>query len=490
MPLATLLADYVRAAFSGLYVETYEPAEALRELAQLCQQEQWTLAAWDIDQGLSVGGQTSPAGTTATDPLAALRSLPALATPQGTTLLVLPNFHRFLNSTEIVQALQYQLLAGKANRTFVVILAPLVQLPAELERQFVVLTHDLPHREQLAQIAREIGGDEPATLPTGPAWEALLDAAAGLTRSEAEGAFALSIARQGVLQPDAVWELKAQTLRKQNLLTLSRTSETFAALGGLSSLKDFCRRALQPGRTVRARGTLLLSPPGCGKSAFCRALGHEVGRPVLTLDIGRLLGSLVGESERNIRQALAIADAMAPAILYADELEKGLSGVNGAGDSGVSTRLFGTLLTWLAEHESDVFFIGTANDIRRLPPEFTRAERLDGVFFVDLPGPEQRQQIWTLYRRQFDVPVSQPTPDDAGWTGAEIKSCCRLAALLDVPLSEAARNVVPVAVTAAESVDQLRDWASGRCLSADQPGIYLKPATTPVRRKVSKPSAN
>jgi hypothetical protein len=484
----------VSMASSAIADERHERAEVIlrqaRELADLCRQERWTLATWDIDQGLSIGGQTSPAGTTATDTLAALRSLPALATPQGTTLLVLPNFHRFLNSTEIVQALQHQLLLGKANRTFVVILAPLVQLPPELERQFVVLTHELPHREQLAQIAREIGGDEPATLPTGVAWEALLDAAAGLTRSEAEGAFALSIARQGVLQPDAVWELKAQTLRKQNLLTLSRTPETFASLGGLTSLKEFCRRALQPGRTVRARGTLLLSPPGCGKSAFCRALGQEVGRPVLTLDIGRLMGSLVGESERNIRQALAIADAMAPAILYADELEKGLSGVNAAGDSGVSTRLFGTLLTWLAEHESDIFFIGTANDIRRLPPEFTRAERLDGVFFVDLPGPEQRQQIWTLYRRQFDVPVSQPTPADEGWTGAEIKSCCRLAALLDVSLSEAARNVVPVAVTAAESVDQLRDWASGRCLSADTPGIYQKPAATPVRRKVTKPSAN
>ncbi|HUQ71027.1 MAG TPA: AAA family ATPase [Planctomycetaceae bacterium] len=487
MPLANTLAEYIRAAFSGLYIETQEPAEALRELADLCRQEQWTLATWDIDQGLRLVGGANTVGTAATDPLAALRSLPALATSEGTTLLVLSNFHRFLNSAEIVQALQHQLLAGKANRTFVVILAPVVQMPAELERQFVVLTHDLPHREQLAQIAHELA---PETPRTGAAWDALLDAAAGLTRYEAEGAFALSLARHDALRPVAVWELKAQTLRKQNLLTLSRTADTFASLGGLAALKEFCRRALQPGRSVTARGTLLLSPPGCGKSAFCRALGQEVGRPVLKLDIGRLMGSLVGESERNIRQALAIADAMAPAILFVDELEKGLSGVNGSGDSGVSTRLFGTLLTWLAEHESDVFFIGTANDIRRLPPEFTRAERLDAVFFVDLPGAEQRQQIWSLYRRQHDVPASQPTPADEGWTGAEIKSCCRLAALLDVSLTKAARNVVPVSITAAEAVDQLRDWASGRCLSADQPGIYQKPAVAPVRRKVTTASPN
>ncbi len=487
MPLASILKDYVRAAFSGLYVVTLEPEEALREIAELCRQEQWGLATWDLDRGLSLA-RSEAATTAAADPLAALRSLSALATSNGTALLVLKNFHRFLNSAEIVQALAHQLTAGKATRTFVVILAPTLQLPLELERQFVVLTHELPDREQLGQIARDILHDEPHT--TGKPWTALLDAAAGLTRAEAEGAFALSLARYDELRPEAIWELKAQTLRKQNLLTLHRGGETFTQLGGLTALKEFCRRALQPGRSVKARGTLLLSPPGCGKSAFCKALGNEVGRPVLSLDLGALYGSLVGETERNVRQALAIADAMAPAVLFADELDKGLSGVGGHGDSGVSSRLFGTLLTWLADHESDVFFIGTANDISRLPPEFTRAERLDGVFFVDLPSAEQRGKIWSQYRRQYDIAASQPIPADDGWTGAEIKSCCRLSALLDVPLSEAARNVVPVSMTSAEAVDRLRTWASGRCLSADQPGIYQRPsAEKSARRKITPPTS-
>ena len=167
--------------------------------------------------------------------------------------------------------------------------------------------------------------------------------------------------------------------------------------------------------------------------------------------------------------------------------------MNGTGDSGVSTRLFGTLLTFLAEHESDVFFIGTANDIRRLPPEFTRAERLDGVYFVDLPTGEQRRAIWQLYRRQYHIGASEPIPDDDGWTGAEIKSCCRLSALLDVSLMEAARNVVPVSITAAEEIEQLRDWASGRCLSADRPGIYSRAreaGSKPARDVRRDPSTN
>jgi SpoVK/Ycf46/Vps4 family AAA+-type ATPase len=207
----------------------------------------------------------------------------------------------------------------------------------------------------------------------------------------------------------------------------------------------------------------------------------------LTLDIGSLLGSLVGQSEANLRQALRIVDAMAPCVLFADELEKGLSGVSGnAGDSGVSARLFGHLLTWLNDHTSDVFFVGTCNDISRLPPEFARAERFDALAFVDLPDPAQRHKIWELYLAKFRLDPRQERPVDDDWTGAEIRACCRLAALLDLPLVAAAQNVVPVARTAGESVERLRSWACGRCLSADRPGIYQREVRGAPRRKVSR----
>jgi SpoVK/Ycf46/Vps4 family AAA+-type ATPase len=245
----------------------------------------------------------------------------------------------------------------------------------------------------------------------------------------------------------------------------------------------------------RPRGVLLLSPPGCGKSQFAKSLGNETGRPTLILDVGSLMGSLVGQSEERTRRALQIADAMAPCVLMCDEIEKALSGVAGSGqtDSGVSARMFGSLLTWLNDHTSDVFFVATCNDISKLPPEFSRAERFDGVFFVDLPSAPQRRAIWQIYLRMFDIDIDQQLPSDEGWTGAEIRSCCRLAALLDVPLMAAAQNVVPVSVTAAESVNRLRDWASGRCLSADTPGIYTRhgAASGRRRRKIPRdPSVN
>jgi hypothetical protein len=475
MTLTQRLTEYISAAFTGLWIQSHEHDDALAEIAKLCRDNNWRLATWDIASGLQIPGQNNASDAGGNDPLAAIRSINALASADSSAILVLTNFHRFLNSPEIIQALAKQISTGKANRTFIVVLSAVVQIPAELEKHFVVLDHDLPGRDQLEQIARGIATEDD-DLPQGDDLNMVLDAAAGLTRFEAEGAYSLSIVRHGNIRPDAIWELKSQTLKKSGLLQLYRGGERFDGLGGLQSLKSFCLRAMRrqghadPLR--RPRGVLLLGVPGTGKSAFAKALGAETGRPTLILDIGSLMGSLVGSTEANIRQALKIVDAMAPCVCFLDEVEKALSGVNSSGDSGVSARLFGTFLSWLNDHDSDVFTICTCNDISKLPPEFSRAERFDGVFFLDLPDRDQRQKIWDIYLRLFDLDAGQAKPKDDQWTGAEIRACCRLAALLDLPLAAAAQNVVPVAVTAAESVERLRSWASGRCLSADQSGIY------------------
>ncbi|MCA9117899.1 MAG: AAA family ATPase [Planctomycetaceae bacterium] len=494
MILRERLSEYIRACFTGLWIESHEHADALTEIARLCRDEQWHWATWDIESGLTLPGQAETPDAGGTDPLAAIRSVNALVTPEGTAILVLQNFHRFLQSAEIVQALSRQIIAGKQNRTILVILAPVVQIPTELEKMFVVIEHELPGREQLEQIARGIAVEE-GELPDQPDLERLLDAASGLTRLEAENAYSLSLVRHSRLMPETVWDLKTQTLRNSGLLSLYRGSEDFSSLGGLEALKSFCRRSmLHTGRDNplrRPRGVLLLGVPGTGKSAFAKALGRETGRPTLVLDVGSLLGSLVGQTEQNVRQALWIADAMAPCILFIDELEKALSGISGQGDSGVSSRLFGTILTWMNDHTSDVYLIATCNDISRLPPEISRAERFDAVVFLDLPGRQEKQLIWSQYLDIFQLDRDQRLPLDEEWTGAEIKACCRLAALLDVPLIQAAQNVVPVAVTAAESVERLRNWASGRCLSASQPGIYRQTGgTAKSRRRVSRDPSN
>ena len=482
------LREYIAGCFTGIWIETQEPQEASSDIQTLCQEESWRFARWDVDQGLRVGGQSVEDGQ---DPLAAVKSATAMG--EETSVLVLENFHRFLGSPEIIQAMASQLHGGKQSRSIVVVLAPVLELPPELEKMFVAIEHSLPDRAQLREIAEGIGVED-GELPEGRELEQVLDAASGLTRAEAESAFSLSLVRHGKITPETTWELKTQTLKKSGLLELYRGDASFDDLGGLDALKSFCKRALTRSRDrVKAKGVMLLSPPGCGKSQICKALGNESGRPVILLDVGALMGSLVGQTESRTRQALKIIDAMGKSVVLLDECDKAFgSAVGSSGDSGVSSRMFGTFLTWLNDRESDSFVVCTANDVQKLPPEFARAERFDSVFFVDLPENEERALIWKQYIAAYELDPEQAKPKDESWTGAEIKACCRLSALLDVPLKQAAHNVVPVASTARESIESLRSWASGRCIDAQRGGIYkhTTPKSKSRRRIKADPSLN
>jgi hypothetical protein len=479
--LSTRLHELISACFTGIWVQTHEPHEAAREITDLCRQEGWRVGTWNCDSGVQfpVEQITMPGITDSQDPLAVIRAMPQLANGSSTTVLIFENLHRFMGSVELIQAVARQAIAGKHNRAFIVVLAPVTQIPPELDKLFVCVDHQLPDHAQLEEIARGVATQD-GELPNADELPRVIDAAKGLTRSESENAYSLSLVRHGTLKAETLWEIKSQMLKKSGLVSLHRGTESFQQLGGLDNLKAFCLRAMrrQSEGTVsnRPRGVLLLSPPGCGKSQFAKALGNETGRPTVVLDVGALLASLVGQSESNVRAALKLADAMAPCVLFCDEIEKALAGATSSGqtDSGVTARVFGSLLQWLNDHDSDVFFVGTCNDASKLPPEFARAERFDGVFFVDLPGRDQKDGIWSIYIQHYGLDAKQARPDDTNWTGAEIKSCCRLASLLDVPLVQASQNVVPVAVTAGDKIESLRRWASGRCLSADRAGVYSR----------------
>jgi hypothetical protein len=191
MPLATRLREYIAACFTGLWIESHEHEDALAEIARLCHEEAWRLAVWDVNQGLRVIGQQAAQSLDAgsSDPLAAIRALNALGTPDSSALLILVNFHRFLSTAEVVQALAHQIAAGKQNRTFVLVLSPVVQIPTELEKQIVVLEHDLPGREQLSEIAGGVATQDDE-LPSGE------EAFAGLGGLDALKAFCLRAMRR------------------------------------------------------------------------------------------------------------------------------------------------------------------------------------------------------------------------------------------------------------------------------------------------------
>jgi SpoVK/Ycf46/Vps4 family AAA+-type ATPase len=227
---------------------------------------------------------------------------------------------------------------------------------------------------------------------------------------------------------------------------------------------------------------LLVGVPGCGKSLACKTLASLWKLPLIRLDIGALMGSLVGQSEANLRQALKVAESASPCILWLDEIEKGLSGINCSGfsDGGTTARVFGTLLTWLQEKTAPVYVVATSNDISALPPELMRAGRFDQVFWVDLPNAVERSEIWQIHLAKtkrdpgaFSIDVLVETSD--GYTGAEIATAVGDALhqgfdegreIVTDDLVQAICARIPLTVTMREQIDDLREWAARRARPA------------------------
>ena len=243
----------------------------------------------------------------------------------------------------------------------------------------------------------------------------------GLTLSEAENVFAKCLVEKGGFDVDLIVAEKQQLIRKSGVLEYFDTQEQVADIGGMEVLKGWLN-SRSPAFTEKAqrfglpapRGVLLLGVQGCGKSLTAKAVAQLWRLPLLRLDVGRIYSGIVGSSEQNIRRALQMAETVAPCVLWIDEIEKGLAGVQSSAmsDAGVTARIFGTINTWMQEKTKPVFVVATANDISQLPPELLRKGRFDEIFFVDLPAAEERKEIFEIHlrRRKRDVTQVRPGP--------------------------------------------------------------------------------
>jgi SpoVK/Ycf46/Vps4 family AAA+-type ATPase len=320
-----------------------------------------------------------------------------------------------------------------------------------------------------------------------------------LTRNEAENAFARAIVRDGILDVSdvsVVLEEKSQIVRKSGILEFVHNSGSIDDIGGLENLKKWLTKRNDSWLDVAAdwglpfpKGVLITGVPGCGKSLTAKCSASLWGLPLLRLDVGRVFAGLVGSSEANMRQALKMAEAVAPSILWMDEIEKGFGDSGSSGDSGTSSRVFGSFLTWMQEKEKPVFVIATANNIDKLPPEFLRKGRFDEIFFVDLPTDSERQIIWTLHLKKRlakdntagsvikidDQLVRDLSAISEGFSGAEIEQAV-IASLFDAfgerrpvereDIEKSIRNTVPLSITQAEKIRSIRGWASTRAVAA------------------------
>jgi len=490
-PFVRELDTLVRARYPLLYLVSWEEQRVDALLAEMARSHGKELLAWSVTQGLRrVESARGPGSEGARDPVESLQAIAKLTDP---ALVVLKDFHPFLSDPAVVRALRELGHSLKATYTTVILLSPTLTLPPELEKEISVLDVPLPTARDLLDLLKEIvtvvrKGNRAQVHLSKEEAEQLIQASLGLTLSEAENAFAKAIARNGRLDRDdiqLVLDEKRQVIRKAGLLEYYPTDEQLGNVGGLENLKAWLgRRGVAFGEPARKfglpepKGLLLLGVQGCGKSLTAKAIASTWRLPLLRLDMGRIFSGLVGSSEENLRRAIRVAEGVAPAVLWVDEIEKGLSGVGSSGfsDGGVTARVFGTLLTWLQEKTAPVFAVATANRIELLPPELLRKGRFDEIFFIDLPTVAERREIFGIHiaRRGRD-----PAGFDAealarlaeGFSGAEIEQAV-VSGLYDAfaekreleqrDVERAVRESVPLAATMREEIAKLRDWARTR----------------------------
>lgn len=455
-----MIKDYLKAGYPTLCILTQEPYRAEQTL--VC--DDWRFCSWDCIQGI----KELPALRVideARDPVTAMNWL---STYQD-TVLIAHNLHLFLESPEVIQAIQNGVTRWKSTGCSLIMISPIIQMRPEIEKFFHVIDLPLPGDDELFTLQVEMG----KSVNVRPNRKAAR-AARGLTEFEAETANALSLIRKGHFSTRIISQAKAQMVRKSGLMEFWPPAD-IQDVGGLGNLKRFIEnrsRAFQPDNESlpRPKGVLLAGIPGTGKSLSCKAAASLLGWPLIRLDIGALKNSLVGESERRIRQATQVIDAFGEAVIWIDEVEKSFAGTRSSGetDAGTTAGMFGHFLTWMAETTTSVLVMATANNISQLPPEFMRAGRFDAVFFVDTPTTKERMEIIQIMNRKYGSQIPMSMVDRlSGYTGAEIEQLAK-DSLFD-GLDEAIKSLVPLSRTMREEVQSLREWAKSRSRLANTP---------------------
>lgn len=520
------LEHLLKARFPLLYIESYEEPRIIAEITAVAtdavrMRTPRKVVTWSLISGLMRSDGSTITGTTE-----AVKALDVALRADEPTVFIFRDLHSTLGhgnrpvDAAVVRRLREAAFAFKNSPVALTLIltSPVLAIPPDLEKDVTIVDFPLPGEDEIrslldGMIASNIGGRIRIDIDD-DGREKLAKAAQGLTTFEAENAFARAMVNDGTLSVediDVVLEEKQQTIRKSGLLEFIPVDVELDDVGGLQNLKRWLSKRndswLAEARAYglpAPKGVLITGVPGCGKSLTAKAIAAAWGLPLLRLDIGRVFAGLVGSSEQNMRTGIRTAEAIAPCVLWIDEVEKGFSGAGGGGDSGTSSRVFGSFLTWMQEKTAPVFVIATANSIDRLPPEFLRKGRFDEIFFVDLPTRVERAAIWDLQIRKrvrsggtdgeqvLAGSAGEALADASeGYSGAEIEQAV-IAGLFDAfaerrpvnhaDLRRAVSNMVPLSVTQSEQIAQIRAWADVRAVAAtatEDRGDYTTSNTAP-----------
>ena len=434
--LKSKLLQYIDAGFPIIYINTFEEDKVddiIREISAGKEVYEWNEVNGYIDFETRCPIQEDCGLELTLDQLTSEDLL-------DRKIMLLKDITSYLEDPKIVSKIKgIARLINKGADATLIIVSSILKIPKDLEKFITILEMDYLGIEEIKSLIKGFIEDNSLSAP-----EALIDEFAtafkGLTEYEIYNLLALSYADDGELTRKdlrLIFEQKQQMIKKAGILEMIPLKETIDDIGGLENLKEwFVRKAKVYKNMDKAKkygvdmpkGVLIAGVPGCGKSLNAKAAANLFEVPLLRLDMGRLMGKYVGESEGNLRKAIALAEAISPCVLWIDELEKAFAGIGGTGGAAeVTTRLFGNFLTWMQEKESPTFVVATANDITKLPPELLRKGRFDEIFYVGLPNATEREKIFNIHiskRRSQDlkrINVSELVSKTDGFSGADIE---------------------------------------------------------------------
>jgi len=487
------IALLVNSQYPIIYLETWEEGRATEILGLVAHDLEIPFYIWTLTLGMFRAGG-SPIYNTQ-EPIQVLAEISGM---EGDALFLLKDFHKHLDEEIIVRKLRDLAQQFRRARRSIVISAPVVTLPIELEKETARFSLGLPDAVEMGQLARTTVHDlMEAHRLRGELTEdqvpELVRGLRGLTREEAR-----RILTQAILENcrvdsailDRIREAKSKLIKDQGVLEFLDAEGGLDSIGGLARLKAWLakrRGALTPEAERYGldppKGILIMGVQGCGKSLAAKAVACEWGMQLLKFDCSHLFEKYIGESEKNLRKSLQVAEAVAPAVLWIDEIEKMFprTGLTAEADGGLSLRIFGSFLTWMQERKSPVFVVATSNDISGLPPELLRKGRFDEIFFVDLPGLEERQTIFRIHlaRRKQDptkLDLTRLAAAAEGFSGAEIEQAVasglyaafsQKSALTTETILKEIQSTYPLSVTMKEKVESLRQWACERAVPAN-----------------------
>ncbi len=487
----------IRARFALLTLVTLEEERALDCIKEVSEGRQRPYYSWDAADGLKRHSQSLVRIDDTKDPLAALQYIEQTSSE---AVYVLKDFHSSWEDETVRRKLRTVAQELKFTKKTIVVISPTSKIPVELKNLAVVLEFPLPTEEELNEALMTLENTPGVELNLETAErKILLQAAQGLTTAQALRVFAKAIVSNGVLDENdvhVITDQKREIIRDSEALEFYASNQSLQDVGGLDSIKEWLRmRGRAFGTEAKEyglpspKGIALIGIPGTGKSLTAKLIGSMWKLPLLRLDVGALFGSYIGESEERARRALRVAEAISPCIVWIDEMEKALA--HGGNDSGTSTRVFGTILTWMQEKTSPCFVVATANNISKLPPELLRRGRFDEIFFLDLPNSVEREAIFSVHLRKRnrnpeDFDMARLVELSSGYVGAEIEQAIIDGMYLGFDsdrefttddVADALKRLVPMSVSQRETITQLRKWLTeGRA----------RPASAPVPKKAIK----